>query len=439
MNPWTAMGLVLGALGLLMGVTRLLCQRGTLGPEASRKTVHIGMGVICLAFPWLFSAVWPVWLLAVLACIGLVGVRAVPVLRQTLGGVLHGVRRVSWGELYFPIGVAAVFTLSAHDWVRFVVPVAILTFADAAGALVGKRWGRHRFETLEGTKSVEGSAAVGVTAALATAVPLLLAGHAPLAVLLIALLLGLFALLLEAIAWEGLDNVFLPLATYAQVSVCLLLPLTSISNRLLVLIAITLLARLWRRGRVVDESARLGGALALYVFWAVGGWQWLVGPVLLLVSYLRLMPAIPGGIPKHNLVAVICVASSGLVWTLANAFAPDPRWLWPFTLGIAAQQAVIALVRFSQAHPSRPRIAWWAAAVGQAALVQFGAFACSDRGMTVPFAGYGIGFLGLAAAVGGFALWERQLQMPEDLSRRWWKQGTTALVASAAGLFLLHG
>ncbi|MFO1448417.1 MAG: hypothetical protein U1F61_09700 [Opitutaceae bacterium] len=57
------------------------------------------------------------------------------------------------------------------------IPVALLTFADAAGAMIGTRWGRHKFATLEGTKSVEGSIAVGVTGMLATMVPLMLAGH----------------------------------------------------------------------------------------------------------------------------------------------------------------------------------------------------------------------------------------------------------------------
>jgi phytol kinase len=438
MSPWQGMAIVLGALAVLVLVVKLLRAKGGVGAEGSRKLVHMGMGVVCLSFPWLFTSVWPAWALAGLACGGLLALRFVPALKRELGGVLHGVERVSWGELYFPLGVALVFTLADGRVLLFVVPVAVLTFADAAGALIGRSLGRHHFTTLEGTKTVEGSVAVGAAGLLCTVLPLLIAGRDPVHALLIGALVGLFGALIEAISWRGLDNVFLPLAAFAQVGIYLALSAGELLARLAALAAIAVAAVVWRRGQVVDDSARLGGALALYFFWAVGRWPWLVAPLILLTCYVRLMPTVPGGVARHNLMAVICIASTGLVWCVANAFAPDPMWLWPFTLGLATQQAVIAIVRFSQGRPHWSRVAWWAIGNAQALGLHLLAYWLIDRGRTVGAAGYAWGAGAVALATAGFVVWERQLQLPDDLNARWWKQGTTGAAAATAGFFLMH-
>jgi phytol kinase len=438
MSPLTGIALVLGALGVLLLGVRTLQAPGRVGAETARKLVHLGMGCVCLAFPWLFAEAWPVWALAGLAGAGLGALRAVPWLRRELGGVLHDVNRTSLGEIYFPLGVAAVFTLARGDTVRFVVPVALLAFADAAGALVGKRWGRRKFATLESEKSVEGSLAVGVTGLVCAAGPLLATGHEWRATLLVGAVIGLFALMLEAISWRGLDNIFLPLAAYAQISVYLGATPASLVVRLGVLAGLAAAALAWRRGQVADDCARLGAALALYFFWAVGGWMWLVAPAVLLASYARLMPTVPGGVPRHNLIAVICVSSAGVAWAVAQAFAPDARWAGLFTVGLATQQAVIALVRFSQARVGWSRAAWWAAGVAQAVGTQGLAFVAVDRGRTFSGAGLAAGALCVAAAAAGFVACERNLQRPENTDARWWKQGAAAVLASVAGLILIQ-
>ena len=437
MNTATGMAAVLGSLGLLFGGVRALPRR-VVDAELSRKCVHMGMGVVCLSFPWLFRGPAPVWALSVAAVAALGAVRTVPVLRRLLGGVLHGVERASWGELYFPLGVAAVFTLAEGRAVLFVVPVALLAFADAAGALVGKRWGRRRYETLEGAKSLEGSAAVGVTALLCTALPLWVSGYDPTRALLVAVLLGLLGLLVEAISWRGLDNVFLPLAAFVQLRVADTVGVPDLLARVGVLAALTAVALFWRRGRIVDDSARLAGAVALYYVWAVGGWRWLVAPVLLLASYVRLMPSAPGGAPRHNLTAVVGVGAPAFACCIAASVAGGPGWLWPYTLGLAAQQAIIASVRYSQRRPQWSRAAWWAAGVAQAVVLQVPMYLLLERGAAVTPGGMAVGAAGVAVAAAGFVVWEKQLQEPDSLALRWWKQACSSLAASLAGFVFMN-
>jgi len=437
MNPWLGIVLVLAALGALMAAVHALQRRGAIEPEVARKAVHLGMGVICLTLPWVFAAAWPVWLLAGLAIAELAAVRLLPALRDRLGQVLGGVGRASLGELYFPLGVAVVFTLARGRPAFYWVPVGILAFADAAGALVGQKWGRNRYEAVENTKSVEGSTAVLLVTWLWTTSGLMAFTALPwLPAWLTGLGLGLFALLVEAVSWRGLDNLLLPLAALAQLEMTARLSPAELALRPVVLLVVTGVMVFRPRRAMLDDSARLGAALVAYLLWSIGGWRWLVAPAVLLVSYTRLMPTIPGGPPRHNLVAIICIASAALPWTLADAVAPDGRWLWFFTLGLATQQAIIAAVRFSQGRPHWRRWQWWTVAVIQA-VATHGVTLVGVNGLVVPPLSLAIGAGALAAALAGFMVWEPRLSLPDDVNARWWRQGITALAASLAGFVAL--
>src|SRR5262249_54713981 len=139
--------LVLAALGLLMTALKLYQSCCRPHPEWVRKLLHMGMGLVTLSFPWLFDESWPVWVLLVLAIAALLAVRLVKRLRSSLGSVIGGVQRTSWGEIYFPIGVALVFELSrratdvspVQQILLYCVPILCLTLADALAALIGLR------------------------------------------------------------------------------------------------------------------------------------------------------------------------------------------------------------------------------------------------------------------------------------------------------------
>src|SRR5688572_15413048 len=170
MNPFVAIALVLAVLGGLMLAVRWAQRRFGLHAELSRKLVHVLMGLVCLTFPWLFREAWPVWTLAGMAVVGLGAIRLLPAIKSKLGQVLGGVERESWGELLFPLAVAFVFALSCGNTILFCVPVLILSLADAMAALIGRRYGFARYETDDGWKSLEGSAAFFLVAFLTTAI-----------------------------------------------------------------------------------------------------------------------------------------------------------------------------------------------------------------------------------------------------------------------------
>jgi phytol kinase len=178
--------------------------------ERARKSVHVALGSVCLTLPWIVHSDVPVLLLAGIAAAGLFAVRVVPALRGGAGQALHGVTRRSYGEFAFVLGIAATFVLAHGDVTSYVIPVAVLTFADAAAALIGTRFGLHRFTVVAGTKSVEGSIGFFVVAMLCVALPLELAGQPN--ALAIATIVSTALTVIEASSWDGLDNLLIPIA-----------------------------------------------------------------------------------------------------------------------------------------------------------------------------------------------------------------------------------
>ena len=145
----------------------------------------------------------------------LLALRRVEPLRLRFGAVLGNVTRCSHGEMYFALGVTALFCMARHSLLLYSVPLLILTFADAMAALVGQRFGRHRYRSLACAKSLEGSAAFFICAACSTAGLLVLIAALPVPhAVLIAVALALVLTVVEALAWRGLDNLFLPLSAY---------------------------------------------------------------------------------------------------------------------------------------------------------------------------------------------------------------------------------
>jgi phytol kinase len=319
----------LGIGGVLLTLTAAMLgakagqQRGLLGPETGRKAVHLAMGLTCLAFPWIFHDAWPVVLLALVAGIALAAVRGLPGLRNRLGGVLGNVERASLGEFYFAASVALVWAWSHGDKFLYTAPVAVLALADSAGALVGRRYGTIFFGPLQGRKCIEGSLAVALVAF--ACIGCLLAWRRPVAwevAVPSAVLAALVGALVEAVARRGLDNLFLPVATFFVLHRGLTLEAAELAGRLGMLV---LLVGLVAAGR--PRWRELGAPVALvlmaYVFWAVAGWPWMLVPLSLVLA-CRPDPSLASGpmgvLPNRNRWArqeTLGIAGSLLLWLAA--------------------------------------------------------------------------------------------------------------------------
>ncbi len=349
MNPWLGIILVLGALVVLLAVCCRLGRRFAIPAELRRKLVHMGMGLICALFPLLFRESWPVLLLAGLAVAALFSVRSFPALRTTIGASLHAVERSSLGEIFFPIAVAAVWYFSLDRPLYYSLSVLVLTLADAFAALVGTEYGKQRYTTLEGYKTWEGSFMFFAATFLCIHVPLLLltdTGRAE--SLLIALLIGILVMIVEAVAWRGLDNLFIPL------SVCILLNVYdgfSMSQILfrIVFILLTIAVLFFLRSRTkLDDASLLGASLITYLAMTVGGWQWAFAPVVLFASYLLLGPKEKTAAERvHNIHALLAVTLPGFLWLLLHYRQQQQGFFFNYHLAYMAELVCIFIAQWA--------------------------------------------------------------------------------------------
>ncbi|MBI1880255.1 MAG: hypothetical protein HYR94_18885 [Chloroflexi bacterium] len=374
MNPWLGIILVLGMLGMLIGALRWYKLRYQPHPELVRKLLHIGMGLTALTFPWLFTSAWPVLLLAAITVPGLLLFRRVKALKQQLGGVIDGVKRPrSWGEIYFPLGVAALFLLSDGEPLRYSIPLLLLALGDAVAALVGVRYGLLHYTTLEGHKSAEGSLAFFIVAFFSAYIPLLLFSQTGRAeTLLISLILGLLLMIVEAIAWHGLDNLLIPVVGFLFLNTFLEMSVTELATRLLLTLALVIFVFLWRQRAYLNDAALFSAALIGYLSWTLADWRWFLPPFIVFISHVFLSSARQLAVPGqwdgsvarlkqifqappsspvrknpanlYNIYAVLSVGSGGLAWLLLFTLLHRQELRYPFTLAYAAQLAILVIV-----------------------------------------------------------------------------------------------
>ena len=244
---------------VLLVAAELWSRLGKPKPEWTRKLVHLGGGIIGLFLPWLIESPWIVLLLtASLSTLFVLGERW-KFLRS-----LHGVERKSRGSEYYPLAIWLVFLLAADRRWLYLSAVLVLAVADAFAALIGSRYGKHRYEVEDEYKSVEGSLVFFGIAFLAVVLPLLFMTTLPRAVsVLSALLVAMLVTIFEAISLRGTDNLFVPIAVVFVLQKITTKPVDHIALQNAALIGIVALVMLlaWR-----IEWFNAGGALTVTLF-----------------------------------------------------------------------------------------------------------------------------------------------------------------------------
>jgi phytol kinase len=347
-----AMAAVLAcAVGMLL-VLRFYRKWAAPDAEWIRKLAHIGTGLLSIALPWIFSATLPIFIICGVSIALLLTMRYAPLVKKQLSGVLHDVSRQSWGELYFPLSVAALAQVAHGDKLLYAVPLLVLTLADTVAALTGAEYGKHGYAATGATKSVEGSIAFFCAAFFSVNVALVVFTEVGrIETLLISLDIALIVMLLEAIAWRGLDNIFIPLGVFILLKLYLVMPLNQLWNRLQIGIALVLFVTAYGRKTTLQGSALLAAALVLYVSWALGGWQWLMPPAILLLAYTFFFPRkITESDRTHNVYAVLGIAFPGLIWLFLYRIWRQPDLFFPYTLAFAIH---LALVAWNLLYPRR--------------------------------------------------------------------------------------
>lgn len=344
-EEWLAVAGVVSGLFLGLFMIRMPVRRGGVSSEVARKLVHVATGLVCAAFPWVFDRALPVWILAGIATVPLGVIRMVPALKNGVGSALHGIARPSYGEVLFAPAVAAVFALANGDRFLYLIPILILTISDAAGALVGTRWGKRRYGSGEGFKTVEGSIIFCATAFLCGFLPLWLGGRVDVPhALWIGMILGILAMMAEGISDRGFDNLVIPVGSFFVLQKLLPLETPSLVGRLVVLGLLLAVMLTGARWSTLSGGALLGSVLLGYGCAVIADWRFALPPVAVFVCHVvtTRKHGLTGKF-DHRLDAVLSHMIACLPWVIASDFGwvPIPVALAGVSFAMGAQLAVL--------------------------------------------------------------------------------------------------
>jgi phytol kinase len=344
---WIGILLILLFLASTALLILFLQNRGRLSPEWSRKLLHISSGLASLSFPFIFTQNWPVFVISGGGIIFVLCVKKISSLKKSIGKITGSVSRKSEGEIFFPIGTAVLFWLSKGNTVLYIIPLLILTFADTAAALIGIFYGTFKYDATGGKKSMEGSMAFFLTAFFSAHIPLLVfTNTGRIQTLLISALLGFFLMIVEAVSWDGIDNLFIPLAGFFLLKAFLQMTLPGLAASLAATAFLAAAALFLKRQSILNTGALMGAVLAAYLCWFIGGIQWILVLFIFFAAYLFLTPKSKEDWKHHyNVHSVLSTCGSGLLWLLLSSHFKHPDYLYPFTASLSSQLAMISTAR----------------------------------------------------------------------------------------------
>jgi phytol kinase len=211
LSPFLALVLPPLLLVPAMGLLSIIESDSPLEAEIRRKAFHVSIGLASLTFPMFLTRPWMVLVALSLAVAWMTVVRQVPTVRRHFGAVLHGADRASHGELYFAASIAALLLASNGESVLYIIPILILTVADAVAAIVGRAFPKLPLSGLATGKTTSGSVAFFVAALLVTWPTLF--GLTDLSLFVsfaVAMSIASATCVAEAISSQGFDNLAIP-------------------------------------------------------------------------------------------------------------------------------------------------------------------------------------------------------------------------------------
>lgn len=194
-------------LGILIVISETLRRYYQADSEITRKIVHIGAGQVILLAWWLnipsYLILWASFGASMVAILSYF----LPILPS-----VNGVGRKSLGTLFYALSIGILtFLFWDKSLPQFTaIGILVMTWGDASAALVGQRWGKHKYLFLGSKKSWEGSGTMMVVSAIVILSILSFVYPWHNYLLIIALSTAIIATFLETFSIVGIDNVTVP-------------------------------------------------------------------------------------------------------------------------------------------------------------------------------------------------------------------------------------
>lgn len=197
---------------LMLFVAGLVNRFANKDPEILRKIVHIGTGNVILLAWWLdIPASVGITASIVASTVTLLSYRF-PILPG-----INSVGRKSFGTFFYAVSIGILiawfWTLQQPQYA--VIGILVMTWGDGFAALIGQRFGQHKYTIFDRQKSWEGSLTMTVVSFLVTSLILVSVQGNLWQTWLISLTVALVATCLEVFSFLGIDNLTVPLGSAA--------------------------------------------------------------------------------------------------------------------------------------------------------------------------------------------------------------------------------
>lgn len=198
----------------VIGMGEALRRKLGYGSGFTRKVIHIGVGMMSWALPFLFDNPWPFVVAALLfAAINLLD------WRYGFFAAMASSDRSNLGTVYFPVAAATVALLFWSQPPLMVAALMPLTWGDGIAPVVGQAFGRHSYTVFGHRRTLQGSAGFFLAGLLFTWLALWLIPGPPhidvtTALVVAAVIMG-STTLVEAVSLWGLDNLTITAAAIA--------------------------------------------------------------------------------------------------------------------------------------------------------------------------------------------------------------------------------
>jgi phytol kinase len=180
--------------------------------EIIRKIVHIGTGNVILIAWWLNIPAYVGIAAAILASI----VTLLSYFFPILPGI-NSVGRQSLGTFFYSVSIGI---LVAYFWYLeqpqyAALGILIMAWGDGLAALIGRSFGKHKYQLFGSNKSWEGSLTMTFVSFLVSSLILLDTQGNTWQIWVISIVISIFATILEAFSFLGIDNLTVPLGSAA--------------------------------------------------------------------------------------------------------------------------------------------------------------------------------------------------------------------------------
>ena len=202
--------LVAGWLGLILVVAEGLNRVFSVNAEVSRKIVHIGTGNVILFAWWLNIPTWVGIAASVIS-----GIIALISYQTPILPSINSVGRKSLGTFFYAISIGVligwVWTIKQPQYAA--LGILIMAWGDGLAAVIGQRWGQHKYQVFGNRKSWEGSLTMLFVSFVVSGIILLATQGNNQITWSIAIAVAITATGLETFSKYGIDNLTVPLGS----------------------------------------------------------------------------------------------------------------------------------------------------------------------------------------------------------------------------------